>query len=306
MTGTALLSPLLSIRVHSSSEFDLLGRRHSGTELAEALYGSLHCLVPTSGSPDSGFTNWTGARDFVDRLSAANCGSGTWQSGWTARGVEADGRIVAERHGVSFWVPPGEYRPGAARIPKEHFDLIPGFYLAHGDADDTRDAGDTIRIYWHISPLGAERLMELVTGRLNQAGIGFQLKLLGEPLRYHRTDPAVLYLARADYPRAAPVLGEILREMTPRLRSTVSLLVKEMAQGVGLAEDPGDGSSFGEHRCRLLAGIVSEPDWGGLGSDAERAALLTSRLTAQGYDLDRLYLNPGSADDFLPLGGDDR
>ncbi len=302
MTGTDLLSSLLSVRLHSSSEFELLGRRHSNTELAEALYGSLHCRVPTRGSPQSGFTNWTGARDLADRLSAANCGSGTWQSGWTARGVEADGRIVAERHGVRFWVLPGEYRPEAVRIPKEHLELIPGFYLAHGDADDTRDAGDTIRIYWHISPLGAERLTELVTARLNRAGIGFQLKLLGEPLRYHRTDPAVLYLARADYPSATPLLGEILREMTPWLRSTVSLLVKRMASGVGLAEDPGDGSSFGEHRCRLLAGIIGEPEWGRLGSDAERAAFLTSRLVAQGYDFDRLYLNPGSADEFPPLG----
>jgi hypothetical protein len=306
MTGTALLSSLLSVRVHSSSEFELLGRRHSGTELAEMLYGALHCRMPARGSPDSGFTNWTGARDFVDRLSAANCGSGTWQSGWTAQAFEADGRIVAERHGVRFWVPPDEYRPGAVRIPKEHFELVTGFYLAHGDADDTRDAGDTIRIYWHISPLGAERLMELVTGHLNRAGIGFQLKLLGEPLRYHRTDPAVLYLARADYPKAAPMLGDVLREMTPWLRSTVSLLVKRMAPGVGLAEDPGDGSSFGEHRCRLLGGIASEPEWGRLAFDAERADFLTSRLAAQGYDLDRLYLNPGSADDLPPLGGDGR
>ena len=50
------------------------------------------------------------------------------------------------------------------------------------------------------------------------------------------------------------------------------LLVKRLAPGVGLAEDPGDGSSFGEHRGRLLAGILAEPEWSALGSIAERIA----------------------------------
>jgi hypothetical protein len=81
----------------------------------------------------------------------------------------------------------------------------------------------------------------------------------------------------------------------------VSLLVKRLAPGVGLAEDPGDGSSFGEHRCRLLAAIVTDPEWSGCDSDAEREALLTTRLAADGYTLDRIYLDPGSSDDFAPL-----
>lgn len=297
MTGDDFRSALLSVRVSSPPDLELL---------AERLYASLHCRTPTRGSPEAGFANWVGARDFADRLSVANCGSGTWQRGWTARGVEADGRIVAERHGVRFRVTPGDYRPGAVRIPKEHFELIPGFYLAHGDADDTRDTDDTIRIYWHIAPGGAERLMGLTTSRLNRAGIGFQLKVLGEPLRYHRTDPAVLYLAREDYPRAAFLLGEIHDHLGPWLRSTVSLLVKRLAPGVGLAEDPGDGSSFGEHRGRLLAGILAHPAWSALETDAERVAFLSSRLADQGYDPDRIYLDPGSTDDFPPLQGSGR
>ena len=310
MSWEDLRAALLSVRVRSSGELEILGHSHYGVDPSEALYSALHCRVSTAGSPDAGFTNWTGARDFADRLSAANGGSGTWQRGWTGHGVEADGRIVAERHGVRFRVAPEEYRPGdgdgaaAVRIPKEHFELIPGFYLAHGDADDTRDDGHTVRLYWHIAPAGAERLVRLATHLLNRAGIGFQLKLVSEPLRYDRTDPAVLYLARPDYPRAEPVLREIHREMKRWLRSTVSLLVKRMAPGVGLAEDPGDGSSFGEHRCRLLAGIVTDPAW--TGSDAERDALLGAGLAAQGHALDRIYLNPGSSDDWARFEDDGR
>jgi hypothetical protein len=86
----------------------------------------------------------------------------------------------------------------------------------------------------------------------------------------------------------------------------VSLLVKRLAPGVGLAEDPGDGSSFGEHRGRLLAGILAEPEWSALGSIDERNVFLSSRLARDGYDLDRIYLNPGSADDFPDLHADRR
>jgi hypothetical protein len=283
------------------------------TALAQAIYTSLHCRVPPHGSAAQGYTDWVGAQDFADRLSSANSGSGTWQAGWIARSVEADGRIVAERHGVRFWVRPGEYRaldgsvtidgPGAVRIPKEYFELASGFYLAHGNADDTRDAGQVVRVYWNIAPAGAERLMGATTHHLNRAGIGFQLKVLSEPLRCHRTDAAVLYLARADYPEARQILGRINTEIGPWLRSTVSLLVKRLTHGVGLAEDPGGGSSFGEHRGRLLAGILTEPGWDALHSPAERTAWVSSRLAREGYALNRLYLNPGSADDYTPLDG---
>jgi hypothetical protein len=323
--GTALNS----VRVDSPSSFTLLGRRHLmpastaptaatalQAALAEAIYTSLHCRMPLQGSVARGFSDWVGAQDFADRLSSANSGSGTWQAGWTARSIEADGRIVAERHGVRFWVPPGEYRPldsevtierpGAVRIPKEYFELASGFYLAHGNADDTRDAGSVVRVYWHVAPTGAERLVGLLTHHLNQVGIGFQLKVLSEPLRYDRTDPAVLYLARRDYPQARPTLRQIHGEIGRWLRSRVSLLVKQLAPGVGLAEDPGDGSSFGEHRGRLLAGILADPEWSALGSMPERVAWVSSRLVRDGYDLDRIYLNPGSADDFTPLYEDRR
>lgn len=319
-----LRNALLSVRVHSPSAFSLLGQRHQvpvaaaspvvpalQAALADAIYVSLHSRVPSRGSVVSGYTNWVGARDFADRLSSANSGSGTWQAGWTARAIEADGRIVAERHGVRFWVPPGEYRslgggdtidrPGAVRIPKEYFELASGFYLAHGNADDTRDAGDIVRVYWHLAPTGAARLVSRMTHELNQAGIGFQLKVLSEPLRYHRTDPAVLYLAKADCRLAWMVLRRIHEDIEPWLRSTTSLLVKRMAPGVGLAEDPGDGSSFGEHRGRLLAAILADPEWSALVSTAERMALMSSRLARDGYDLDRIYLNPGSRDDFPAL-----
>jgi HopA1 effector protein family len=296
-----LLRALVSVRVDPSAGVEIMGRRQAGLEPAEALYAALHCRSSGRGAAASGFTNWPGARDFADRLSMANAGRGTWQHGWAAHGTEPDGWSVAERHGVRFRVPPGERRDGSVRIPKEHFELIPGFYLAHGDAGWTRDDGDTVRIYWHIAPRGAERLVTLTTRLLNETAIGFQLKLVSEPLRYDRTDAAVLYLSRRDCARTFPWIEKIHRELGRWLRSRVSLLVKPLAPGLGFAEDPGDGSSFGEHRCRLLASVVTDPGWSVLSRD-DRTQLIRSRLGEQGYQLDRMYLNPGSADVIPPVG----
>jgi HopA1 effector protein family len=327
--GTELRIALDSVRLQRPSSFTLLSRRFRvlagpalpgpvpplEAALAEELYASLHCRVPPQGAAAFVYPGWLGAPDFAARLSAANVGTGRWQTGWTVRGVDPDGRVVAERHGVRFWVPAGDYRSdagaitpggvGAVRIPKEYFELASGFYLAHGSADDTRGTGAGVRVYWHLTASGAERLMGLVTGCLNRASIAFQLKVLSEPRRYHRTDPAVLYLARDDYPRAVPLLRQVRADIAPCLRSRVSLLVKPLAPGIGLADDPGDGVSFGEHRCGMLAAILADPEWETLESTAARVEFVSSRLACGGYDLNRLYLNPGSTDD-LPLLDPDR
>ncbi len=280
--------------------------------LADAIYVTLHCRLPRRHPAGSDILHPAGSRAFVERLSAANAGNGSWQAGWIVRGIEPDGRIVAEQYGVLFWVPSAEFQPengsvtvggsGFVRIPKEQFKLVPGFYYAHGNARPGPGSARAVRVYWHITSSGAEPLVRCLTHQLNRSEIAFQMKVLSEPDDYHRTDAAVLYLARDDYPRAFPVLREIRTAMERWVRPEVSLLVKPLAPGVGLGEEPTDGSSFGEHRSGLLAGVLSDAEWSLLGSRADRVAFLSWRLARDGYELDRIYLNPGSEDDFPPLG----
>jgi hypothetical protein len=281
--------------------------------VADAIYGTVHCRLPRRQPAAPGILHPAGSRDFVDRLSAANAGNGTWQDGWIVREIEPDGGVVAEHQGVLFWVPSAEFQPenggvtvggsGFVRIPKEQFQMASGFYCALGDARPSPGSARAVRVYWHITSSGAEPLVRWLTQQLNRCEIAFQMKVLSDPSDYHRTDSAVLYLARDDYPRALPVLRNIRAAMDPWVRPTVSLLVKRLASGVGLGEEPTDGSSFGEHRSRLLAGILADAEWGLLGSRAERVAFLSCRLARDGYELDRMYLSPGSEDDFPPLEG---
>jgi hypothetical protein len=266
--------------------------------LAESMYAHLHCRMPLDSRALPAFANWAGSRDFVQRLSDANGGTGCWQQGWIVRGREADGRVVVERRGIRYWAAAGEIRPETAavgsgvavRLPREYRDMVPGFYLALGTADDVRDTTPILRVYWNVASRAAPALVGALTRELDQAIIPFQLKALTEPLRYDRVDPVVLYLARSDYRRALAVLERVYDSMRGWLRAPVSLLVRRIGHGVGVAEDPGDGSSFGEHRSRILARML-----------VEHPGRFEDELTGLGYSLDALFRNPGSQEEYSPF-----
>lgn len=309
--GSALRSALETVRP-APQGFWCQGRFHrrgdgTGVEetLADLLYATLHCRMTDRSSATPGFANWTGSRRFMDRLSKANSGTGAWQGGWLVQGFEPDGKVVVERHQVRFWCDSGACRavngllqPGseaAVRIPKEYREMVPGFYLALGEQGFVRDTTPTVRMYWNISPRGAEHLMSGLTRTLNREEIPFQLKILAEPLRFDRCDTAVLYFPREAIAPIVKAAGRVHAAVRPWLRTRISHLVKPLVPGVGMAEDPGDGTSFGEHRTRLLARLLL--------AQGESPSLpeLGAGLAELGYDLDALYRNPGSSEALFSL-----
>jgi hypothetical protein len=317
-----------TVCIHSASSFSIFGRRYDVPErgadldgtslssplahdvLAEVLYATLHCRRTAEElSPPA---DWAGAREFTHRISASNSGSSSWQPGWILRGFEPDGQIVAEKFGIRFWMPSSDFEAtssraqigdtGWVRVPKECWGLLPGFYLALGDAREVQsDGGGTVRVYWHLWSGGTVPLMDSLTRRLNQAGVGFSLKVLAVPLAYPRSDAAVLYLPACAYQELVPLLGCAYREIRPWLRPSVSAFAKTIAPGVGLAEDPGDGASFGQHRCRLVATELTRPGTLTADTGVQRWNAVMSALRRNGWDPERLYLNPGSLDRYPPL-----
>src|SRR5262249_34423205 len=120
-----------------------------------------------------------------------------------------------------------------------------------------------LRLYWNLRPATAVRLMELATSALNAAEIPFRLKVVNDPQRYNRCDAGVLYVNKADYPAVRPIVEHIYAELAPGLKAATPAFTKVLAPGLGLAEDPGDGGSFGHHRCHPLAeGIVRAHELG--------------------------------------------
>jgi len=289
----AVLAPLVPLmRLHPAPRTP-----ESEAHFAELIYrtchgrqDSLHAGGPALGSDEAL------AREFVARLSNANGGIGPEHAGWTVGAVEDDGRLVVELDGLMLWVDP---QPGAApgdrvpvRFPKEYRNLYPGHYVVIGDAD-TGEISHPLRLYWNVRADGAESLVRCVSGAFNRSKLPFRLKVLSEPAGYSRADAAILYIPSQHRGEAAALVKGVYREMGELLHPAVSVFVLPLAPGLGLAENPPDGSSFGMHRSRLIAPLL----YNALDLSDPLAGVAVALETA-GYRLDRFYLNPGSAESY--------
>ena len=244
---------------------------------------------------------------FVKQLSDANSGVGYLEAGWEAR--RADGAtVVVSRNGLEVRVRPEECVPShgttlspsrrlGVRFPKESLGRLPGFYLAVGNGalaeDDWRSV---VRVYWNVTAEGGVRLMRTATSMLNGAGVPFHLKVSADLGRFLRCDAAVLYLRKADYRTARGILERIHVGVSPYLRRGVPALTKPLVAGVGLAEDPGGGMSFGEHRCVLLADALIRAYELEKRSLEDRYEVVSDHFRQHGIGFETPYLNPGSDD----------
>jgi hypothetical protein len=287
-------------------------RNYLRYQLQFQLYHNFYCAGgarPAPGAPAG--PGLGGMTPFVAQLAAANSGAGAWDPGWQLVTVEADAVVVAQ-DGLALWVPPGEYRPGPGapaglRLPKDLLGVSPGFYMALSNAPLTpRDHEELVRLYWHVTAPAAVTLMALVTGALNAAGLPFKLKVVNDPGRFTRCDGAVLYLRRQDYPVVQPIAEAIYGQVRDGLRPGVPALTRPLAPGLGLAEDPGQGASFGMHRCLLLAESLLRAREAGCHRPAARLRLVLDQFAAAGVRPDAPYLRPGAPDAYTftpPAGG---
>jgi hypothetical protein len=280
--------------------------------LQNEMYTALYCRWTNAGGRRG---NELADRDLVLALAQANTGHGTWEPGWKICGPDEDGRLPVAKDGLTLWVQPDQVRnrshsrrlgtPCRVRIGKELRELSQGFYFAIGDGDelDSRDDDERmVRLYWHIEREGAVELIRTITSTLNPLRIPFRAKVVNFVAGFPRSDAGVLYLDRRYYPRAAAVLPQIHEALRPRLAEAVPLFTRTLAHGLGLAEDPQSDESFGQHRCR----VVAEAMWRAFADGATGAARLdhVARAFADlGFDPERLYLQPGSGDDYSGLDG---
>jgi hypothetical protein len=253
-----------------------------------------------------------GRTPFVERLSAANAGSGVVESGWSVTHLE-QGSVVLHRAGLDVWVHPDECitadgrppRSGDAvglRLPPEHLQVSPGYYLALAEADFPVSSTERIvRLYWNLLPAGAETFIRAATTILNAAGLAFRAKVLNNADRFHRCDAGVLYVPRSEYVRHRQLIADVHRQVAPRLRRRTPVFTKRLAPGVGLAEDDGTGRSFGMERCRLLAEAAVTAHERGKPSLRGKVEAGVARFDQAGVDIARPYLRPGSSEDYEPL-----
>jgi hypothetical protein len=278
------------------------------SHLASALYQRMYCR-PQRGGLGRG-ADGRAARVFVDELSSANCGVGTWEPGWVVKTLEDDGTLIVHKQqdDLAVWAQPSEFRPsngvlrigtvGRLRIDKELREMIPGYYTILGDVDQATDDSDSpvavVRFYWHLTEEAAAPWIRELTQRFNGAQVPFRAKVLSAPSAYVRADAGVLYVAHRDLTGAMALLPDLHGAISSQLRPTTPMFTKRLARGLAVAEDPGDGRSFGQHRCQLVSEGVVRAFENGCTAFLDAATSVAARFADERLSITRPWLNPGS------------
>jgi hypothetical protein len=209
------------------------------------------------------------------------------------------------RDGLSLWVDStetvAERQPDMARLrlPCELRQAVPGFYLATGESMfPARQAEPLLRLYWHLTPPAAPALLGQLSSSLNRLGIPFELQTVNDPTRYSRCDAGELNLPCQHYQAVIKSLRKIHTQLLAELHDTTPAFTKRLGPGLGLAEDPGDGQSFGMHRIALLSEAAVRAYERGEQSTHTRVSLVEEIFDEHGLDLDRPFLNSGSIDEY--------
>lgn len=248
-------------------------------------------------------------RDHVSALSTANNGLGTWEPGWKIGSIDDDGRVVVTRDQVTFWVSPtglrtstGKIRPGGfcrVWVGKEFRQLVPGFYFAMGNGNqrDSHDAAyPLVRLYWNLKVETAVPYMALITERLNREGIPFRTKVLSDPASYIRADAGVLYIERRYFRSIRGIVRDIHQTIRSGLRPETPMFTKPLAEGLGVAEDPNNGQSFGQSRCRIVAQALWSSFLQGVTDPDLRLAALAGAFREAGLNPEFPFLERGAGD----------
>lgn len=272
---------------------------HDKASLARWLYD--HCYAQSILAPVSK-DRTTGQDNLLATLIAANHSKASWVEGWQIDQVLTKGSILAGKNGGLRTFAAGEYissrGPGCGPAPEgpvmvfrisESQTLQPAYYYAFGETICPFAGSDMLRFYWNIPAQHAPKLMACLTRGMDRFQVPFSLKFPKKATSYARRDTAVLYTHRWYYPITALVLEAVYQDVAACLRPDTPLFTRQLAPGLGFAEDPGE--SFGEHRCRILARAL-------LNSSSEPFGALQEAFRHEGLSLDRPWLNAESRDDY--------
>jgi hypothetical protein len=279
--------------------------QHDAAKLHAVLYQRCytHSILDDPGAPAPA----DGPDDLVARFEEANRGVSTWDEGWRIDQHVEEGCILARKGGAARAFQPGEYlmltgigcvakagAPIRVFLPAGSHDIQPGFWFAFGATITEFDPGPGgLRFYWNISAEGAPHLVESVTRWFNQFQIPFHLKCPDHVAGYSRRDSSILYVPRRYYPLTAMLIARVYDEVRSFLSPPAPLFTKPLADGLALAEDPGE--SFGMHRCRILAAAMAESS----GQPVEERMLAVRRHFEQHrLQPDRPWLNPESTAEY--------
>lgn len=239
--------------------------------------------------------------DFYQQLSDRNCGKGYFDFGWNVLKNPDRGLVLAEKNSLTLHIDierhlapdtkyPSQGDNIAIRLP--HNRIESEFYVAIGDGGLIEEDAMTISVYFNVDSQGAIVLMKKLTEYLNSQIIPFEFSVLIVPEDYYRYDAGILRIPHRYYQTIQPTLTEILVETRSHFQPQIPLFTKQIALGVGLAEDPlVEPYDFGSNRCQIIADALIAAWKQKKRSPKEKINLIERFLTQQKVDLKHPYLN---------------
>jgi hypothetical protein len=167
-------------------------------------------------------------------------------------------------------------RAGGVSVVGRH-DVIRagGWWRTWGDRwTPPRTRAGSVRLLFTPRPDRLADFVGVVTGRLVHEPIAWSLACSLEPRRIARSGCAVL-----DLPSLDAIPAGLLGELEPVLRPVTPPLCLPIGAGVGAAEYPENGMTFGEHRCHLVALALRHPS-----SARDPLSAIAAVFTAHGID----------------------
>lgn len=251
-----------------------------------------------------------GDPEFVARILAANATVSRWDPGWLVYHMDANGGVHVQKGDCHRLVMPGSYAIAGSQnvVPQvgmvldilvvhESTTAQPGFcVLLSAAVPSDYDDSSLVRLYFNLAPDAVPVFVSFATGELNAYQIPFRLKCLADPAGYDRSDAVVLYVAKRYLSMALRVLADLPPAVRQNLQDDVPLFTKRLDAGIGAAEDPGTGESFGQSRMRLVCGGIVDAWLHGFQSVEARLEAVARRFAMAGLRIDKPYLNAGDED----------
>ena len=254
---------------------------------------------------------------FFQQLHESNSGEGYFAGGWKVLKEEENGGLVVSNGELRLHIRRDKHLPEAEqqaqlgdivaiKMPKNRMQN--GFYMAVGNLGFSRpQAGDAlVRVYFNVTAEGSIAVMKSLTQELNAVGLSFSFKVLYNPKDYNRFDSGVLYFDWQDYEVVLGVLNKIHAEHRSHFVPKIPLFTKQLAVGLGLAEEPdqkfAERESFGMNRCQIVANGLLELFYQGQNSYAKRMKAITDQFYLVGIDLQHPHINNGSKDIYRAIG----
>lgn len=247
-----------------------------------------------------------------EQFQNANHNKDGWDPGWRIYKTASDGKLFVQKGERSRMVMAGEYStykwPGVAPAPGDMLsvrmfagstDMQSSFFFAFGRTlSDQFDECAVVRFYFNIKAEAAVELMRLLTATLNRYLIPFKFKSLVNSDDYTRADSAVLYVARRYYHVTASIVRDVAVMLDEGVREGTPMFTKTLVPGIGMADDPAGGESFGMHRCRLVAAAIVATWQAGSQELEPRMDAIQKHFFDFGCTLDAPYLRPQACNIF--------